>query len=185
MSLVFFLVSHSHFRMNKKFLFSFFFSLRKMYFPDAPKDALSQTLSPEKKALPSRPVFPPIWQLHASTIIFDSSLRLYLFTSQHTQTSYAQHRLDRVVAALRYSKGPPSSIFDRFIIQSRHWFDLTIQSKVVQGQIFSVFIWIMRRLLVLYIHHPTSKREANWRIQNFFNKREKSLYREPRQLGVE
>lgn len=133
MSLVFFRVSHSHFRMNKKFLFSFFFfSPKNVFFRCAKGCSLTDTLPGKKKALPSRPVFPPIWQLHASTIIFDSSLRLYLFTSQHTQTSYAQHRLDRVVAELGYSKGPPSSIYDRFIIQSRHWFDLTIQSKVVQ-----------------------------------------------------
>ena len=107
-------------------------SPKNVFFRCAKGCSLTDTLPGKKKALPSRPVFPPIWQLHASTIIFDSSLRLYLFTSQHTQTSYAQHRLDRVVAELGYSKGPPSSIFDRFIIQSRHWFDLTIQSKVVQ-----------------------------------------------------
>jgi hypothetical protein len=91
MSLVFFRVSHSHVRMNKKFFFSFFFSLRKMYFSDAPKDALSQTLcrhSPRKKRSSSiTPSFSPPFDsfMHQLLYIrfFPSSLSVY-FTTHNT-----------------------------------------------------------------------------------------------------
>lgn len=97
MSLVFFRVSHSHFRMNKKFFFSFFFSLRKMYFSDAPKDALSQTLcrhSPRKKRSSSiTPSFSPPFDSFMHQLLYSILPFVFiclLHNTQHTQTSSAQ-----------------------------------------------------------------------------------------------
>ena len=87
MSLVFFRVSHSHFRMNKKFLFSFFFfSPKNVFFRCAKGCSLTDTLPGKKKSSSITPSFSP--HLTASCInyyirFFPSFLSVY-FTTHNT-----------------------------------------------------------------------------------------------------